>query len=108
MEASSETTRDAEGRDAAAPGTARVSLLILCREEAHLLRECLRSVLDQTFPPWEAIVVDDASATGADVEALVSELDDARIRVVRNDRPRGRAGARNDGAVAATAARTVS
>src|SRR5262245_10210203 len=44
----------------------------------------LRSVLDQTDPSWTAIVVDDASPQRG-AEALVAELDDTRIRYVRNE-----------------------
>src|SRR4051812_13058504 len=48
----------------------------------------LRSLLDQSDRGWTAIVVDDAS-TEDGAQALVAELDDPRVRYVRNERNLG-------------------
>ncbi len=59
------------------------------------LSECLSSIAAQTFTDWEALIVDDASP----IPVLVSDLPgagaDPRFRIVRHDRNRGPAAARN-------------
>ena len=77
--------------------TPLVSIIIPCYNQAHFLRECLESVRAQTIPGWEAIVVDDASPDGPEIEAVISSLDDPRIRLVRHPENRGLAAARNSG-----------
>ncbi|TYO88764.1 glycosyltransferase family 2 protein [Oceanicella actignis] len=60
-----------------------------------------RSVLRQTLSPTEVIVVDDASTDGS--AAAVEALGDPRLRVLRHERNRGGAAARNTGLRAARA-----
>ena len=50
---------------------------------SHMLRECLDSVLAQTYPEWELCIADDASTDPA-VRRIVAEYEsrDHRIRVV--------------------------
>lgn len=60
------------------------------------LEECLTSVLRQTFQDWEAIVVDDASSDDP-ARSIVERLGDERVRVIRHERNRGQAAARNTG-----------
>ena len=50
--------------------------------EDYLL-EAVRSVLNQSYPPAELIVVDDCSPTPVWLEALQATLDDKRLRVFR-------------------------
>jgi hypothetical protein len=78
-------------------GEPRISVVIPCFDQPddHLLA-CLESVLDQTFPDWEAVVVDDGSIR-ANVADVVARLDDARIRTVRHPHNRGLGAARNSG-----------
>ena len=45
-----------------------VSIIIPIYNVAPYLRECLDSVLGQTFADWEAICVDDGSSDGTDGE----------------------------------------
>lgn len=73
-----------------------VSLVIPVYNQAELLRDCLDSVSRQTRGDWEAIVVDDCSTAG-DPAAVVKEFSDPRFRVVRHERNRGLAAARNTG-----------
>ena len=60
-----------------------VSVVIPTKNRANLLRETLTSVRAQTYPHWEAVVVDDGSEddTVAYVEGLSRE--DPRIRILR-------------------------
>ena len=49
---------------------------------ATYLRESIQSVLDQTFPDFELIIVDDASVD--DTPEIVQSFGDKRIRCYRN------------------------
>ncbi len=61
-------------------GAPRVSVLIPARDAADTLGACLRSVVRQTLPDWECVVVDDGST---DDTAAVAAAADPRVRVVR-------------------------
>jgi glycosyltransferase involved in cell wall biosynthesis len=73
-----------------------ITIVVPCYNYAEYLEECLRSVVAQTYPHWEAVVVDDASTQG-DVAAVVARIGDARIRLVRHAQNQGLAAARNTG-----------
>lgn len=66
-----------------------VSVLIPVRNAAATLHDALASIAGQTFPDWEAIVVDDGSVD--DTPTLLAEWGrrDARFRLVRNERSLG-------------------
>ena len=72
-----------------------VAVVIPVRNQAHFLAQALQSVLDQSPPVMEIVVVDDASRDG--VDAVLSTFDDARIRMIRSDAPVGPTAARNLG-----------
>jgi hypothetical protein len=71
-----------------------VSVLMPTFRQAPFLGRALRSLLDQSFPDWELIVVDDASPdeTGA---ALATFAADGRIRSVRLEQNAGTGAALN-------------
>lgn len=77
-----------------------VSVVIPMYNRASTIGESVASVLRQTYTDFEVIVVDDGS-TDESVQ-VVESIDDPRMRLVRADRNRGAAGARNLGSVAAT------
>lgn len=73
--------------------TACVSVVIPCFKQGHLLHEAIDSVLQQTYPHYEIIVVDDASP---DITQQVVQQYPA-IRYVRHEQNRGLGAARNTG-----------
>jgi glycosyltransferase involved in cell wall biosynthesis len=74
----------------------RFSVVIPCRNAERTVGDAVRSAFDQTEPPLEVIVVDDASEDGSADAARV-----AGARVIRNARRRNAGGARNTGMEAA-------
>jgi glycosyltransferase involved in cell wall biosynthesis len=74
-----------------------ISIVVPCHERAHLVGRAVRSLAEQTFASWEAIVVDDGSRD--ETARVVSELAQAepRVRLVRHERNLGAQAARNTG-----------
>jgi glycosyltransferase involved in cell wall biosynthesis len=68
----------------------KVTVYIACHDYGRFLSEALESVAAQTFPDWELVVVDDASAdeTRAIAEAFAGRFPD-RVRVLRHEQPIG-------------------
>ena len=75
------------------------TVVVPTRNRSSLLSLTLRSVLRQQQVELDVIVVDEASTDGT--AALLDALADARVRVIRHDRPRGVSAARNRGAAEA-------
>ena len=73
-------------------GAALVSVVIPCHDQAHFLGEALESVLAQTYPHFEVVVVDDGSSDNT--EEVASRY--PGVRCVRQEN-RGLAAARNTG-----------
>src|SRR5215207_9860716 len=69
-----------------------VSVVIPCYNQAHFLGEAIESVLDQSYPNFEIIVVDDGSPD--DTSEVAGRYPE--VRLVRQEN-RGLAGARNAG-----------
>jgi glycosyltransferase involved in cell wall biosynthesis len=78
----------------------RVGVVIPSYNEGNDLIETLRSVLNQSCPFIEVIVVDDSS-DGTD--RLVTETFGERVRLIHRDSPQGRCSARNIGVRLSTA-----
>ncbi len=65
--------------------TPSASVLIPTYNGEAFIAECLESVLAQTYPEFEVVVVDDCSSDATVEIANAHASRDARIRVVRND-----------------------
>jgi glycosyltransferase involved in cell wall biosynthesis len=74
----------------------RVSVIIPCRNAERTVVDAVRSALEQTDPPVEVLVVDDASTDGSAGAARR-----AGARVIQNSSRRNAGGARNAGITAA-------
>jgi len=79
----------------------KVSVVIPVFNRPDAVCRAVRSVLDQTCQDFEIIVVDDGSTD--ETAAAVAELADARITLIRHERNRGGAAARNTGIRASAA-----
>lgn len=76
-----------------------VSVVLPTYNRARLLRRAVKSVLDQTYPNFELIVVDDCSTDGT--EGVVKGFQDDRIRYIRHEKNQGAPITRNTGIRAA-------
>jgi glycosyltransferase involved in cell wall biosynthesis len=76
-----------------------VSVVLATRNRPTLLRDAVDSVVAQTYPHWQLVVVDDASGDEETVDAGLAGRDD-RVMVVRSGGS-GAAEARNRGLAAA-------
>ena len=83
------------------PAEPRASVMMAAYNAGATLREAIASVLEQTVPELELILVDDGSREPLD--GLVEEFDDTRVRLIRHPRNRGLSRARNTALRAARA-----
>jgi hypothetical protein len=77
----------------------RVSAVVAAYNGERFLRQAIESLLIQTFPDFELIVVDDCSTDST--PQILSEFTDERLRVIRNERKHGIAETTNKGIAAA-------
>jgi len=63
--------------------TPLVSFVVPCYKLAHLLPECIRSILGQTFTDFEVLIMDDASPDNT--PEVAASFGDPRVRHIRND-----------------------
>jgi glycosyltransferase involved in cell wall biosynthesis len=73
----------------------RVTVFVPVYNRAQVLGECLQSVLAQSYPDFELLVIDDGSSDGS--AEVARGLGDPRIRVVVQERNRGIPATRNHG-----------
>lgn len=57
-----------------------VSIIVPCYNQAQYLDECLNSVLDQTYPNWECIIVNDGSPDNTEEVAMKWTNKDERFK----------------------------
>lgn len=63
--------------------TPTVSFIVPCYNLAHLLRDCMHSILAQSYDDFEILVMDDQSPD--DTPQVASSFRDSRIRHIRNE-----------------------
>ena len=78
---------------ASEPARPVVTVIIPTFNRAAIVGRAIRSVLAQTCPDWELIVVDDCSTDAT--EQAVRDFSDNRIKYLRHDRNRRLSAARN-------------
>ncbi len=77
------------------PAVPKVTVLILVYNTEQYLKECIDSVLAQTFTDFECLLVDDCSTDNG--VAVIQSYQDPRIRLVRNEQNLGLARNSNKG-----------
>lgn len=75
-----------------------VSVIVPTHNRPEMLKNAIRSILDQTFQDFEVIVVNDA---GDDVSSVVQSFNSTKLRYLSHDTNKGLAAARNTGIRAA-------
>ena len=78
-----------------------MSIVLATRNRSTLLRRAIASVVTQSYPRWELLVVNDASTD--DTVSVIEALGDDRIRIIDSDGS-GAGHARNIGLAAASGA----
>jgi len=78
------------------------TVIIPCHNQGRFLRDCLASVLAQTTPPREIIIIDDGSTCPETKNVLASAETTSVAKVLRNEQARGLPAARNQGIAIAT------
>ena len=71
-----------------------VSVIMPSYNTAKYIGESIESVINQTYPHWELIVVDDCSTDDTD-SVVANYLSDGRIRYLKNEKNSGAAISRN-------------
>ncbi len=66
------------------PGGLMVSIIMPTYNRAGFIMDTIETVLSQTYPHWELIIVDDGSEDNT--EAVISQLNDVRIRFYKAGR----------------------
>jgi len=73
--------------DRGTKATPMVCFVVLCYKLAHLLPECVNSILSQTYSDIEVLIMDDCSPDNT--EEVARSFQDRRVRYVRNDQNLG-------------------
>lgn len=81
---------------------AQVSIIIPVFNREKLVVRAVRSCLDQTYKNLEVVCIDDGSTDASFGRLLELSRSDPRVRVFRNEKRKGAAGARNTGLLRST------
>src|ERR1700731_3153058 len=81
-----------------------ISVIIPTYKRGDKLKSAVTSVLHQTLPPREIIIVDDNQdeMESKIVKDCIDSFNDPRLKLIKNFRRKGGCGARNAGIVTAT------
>lgn len=74
-----------------------VSVVMPAYNASRFIDSAIRSVIKQSYPSWELIVVDDGSSDGTQARVENYARDCAKIRLIQHRTNRGPAAARNTG-----------
>lgn len=72
-----------------------VSFVVLCYKLAHLLPECMDSILSQTYTDFEVLIMDDCSPDNT--AEVAKSFQDPRVKHIRNEQNLGFLGNENEG-----------
>jgi len=64
-----------------------VSFIVPCYNYAHLLALCVRSILAQTYPDFEILIMDDCSPDNT--PEVARSFGDSRVRHIRHEKNLG-------------------
>jgi glycosyltransferase involved in cell wall biosynthesis len=73
----------------------KISVIIPCYNRLEVIKRSVQSVISQNFTDFEIIIVDDNSTE--DINSVVLQIDDARLRLIKNNSKKGAQGARITG-----------
>jgi glycosyltransferase involved in cell wall biosynthesis len=79
----------------------QISVVLTTYNRPGLLVESVKSVLDQTWPRWELVIVDNGSSTPVTRESAGASAASDKVRVVRHEGERSPSAARNAGMASA-------
>jgi len=65
-----------------------ISLLMANYNQSKFIKQAIESVLNQTYPNWELIIIDDAS-TDNSLEIIAPYLKDKRIKLIKHKKNQG-------------------
>lgn len=77
----------ARGESEATNALPKVTFVVPCFKLAHFLRECVDSILRQTYGNFEVLIMDDSSPD--ETEAVAHSYQDRRVKYVRNEQNLG-------------------
>lgn len=66
-----------------------VSIITPCYNSKSTIQETIQSVISQTYPHWEMLIIDDCSTDGSDVIIQQYCKQDARIKYFKTEKPSG-------------------
>lgn len=96
METQSQSEKSTVGEAVVGSGVSGlVSILFTCYNHLAFIQEAWQSILDQTYPHWEVIALDDGSTDGT--REWLSSLDHPQLKVVFNEENLGTYGTLNRG-----------
>ncbi len=74
----------------------KISVIVPCYNQAVFMDDCVNSLINQTYPNWECILVNDGSTDNTEEKALEWQSKDNRIKYIKKTNG-GLSSARNTG-----------